>query len=197
MVRSQHLLVTLFLLVSGLVPTVGAQSPESAQEPVPASLKDVAWISGRWQGQALGGTFEETWNPPLGDSMVGMFRLVREDKAAFYELMTITQQGETLRLRLKHFGPRLKGWEAKDEALEFPLLAIQPGRVTFDGLEFVKRAHQRMTILVRSDSHPDQPLTFECQLAPAVIPSDSQSSPTTDLASPTIKGSEPPAPEKQ
>ncbi len=31
-----------------------------------ATLNDIAWIVGHFQGEALGGTFEEVWAPPFG-----------------------------------------------------------------------------------------------------------------------------------
>jgi hypothetical protein len=130
---------------------------------VKAGLKDIKWIAGKWQGRALGGEFEETWNPPRGDSMMGMFKLVVDGKMRFCELLLIQPQGESLVLRLKHFSPGLVGWEEKEQSIEFPLLAIQENRVQFDGLTFERISQDEMHILV-SVKQGEQPneLKFEC-----------------------------------
>ena len=48
-----------------------------------ATLADIAWLSGHWRGEAFGGITEEIWSPPLGDSMMGSFKLVSEGKNQF------------------------------------------------------------------------------------------------------------------
>ena len=45
-----------------------------------ATMADVEWIQGHWTGEALGGQVEEIWSPPLGDSMMGSFKLVHDGK---------------------------------------------------------------------------------------------------------------------
>ncbi len=84
-----------------------------------ASLDEVSWIQGYWKGEAFGGITEEFWSPPLGDSMMFSFKLVVDNKVIFYELGGIRQLDETLLLQLKHFGNDFKGWEEKDETVNF------------------------------------------------------------------------------
>lgn len=84
-----------------------------------ATLNDISWIAGNWEGQQLGGNLEEIWMPPHGDSMLGSFKLVVDGKVQFYELMTISEVNETLILRIKHFNNNLSGWEEKDESEVF------------------------------------------------------------------------------
>ncbi len=50
--------------------TEGGNSPE-------ATLEDVSWIAGHWKGEAFGGIAEEIWSPPLGDSMMFVFKLAK------------------------------------------------------------------------------------------------------------------------
>ena len=54
--------------------------------------------------------------------MMGSFRMIENDTVNFYELMTITEQDESLILKLKHFSSDLKGWEEKDTTVDFPLV---------------------------------------------------------------------------
>lgn len=65
---------------------------------------------------------------------MGMYRLVRDGKPVFYEMMTLVEEKASLTLRLKHFNPDLTGWEAKDQTIDFPLVAVSNEIVHFDGM---------------------------------------------------------------
>ena len=128
------------------------------------SIEDISWISGNWSGEALGGQFEETWNAPMGGAMMGMFKLVIDEKVEFYELLTIVPKDDRLVLRLKHFDKGLVGWEEKDESVEFPLVSASPTKVVFNGLVFsrdTKFTRDRMKIEVSIKGQKD-PLVFNC-----------------------------------
>lgn len=99
-----------------------------------ASIEDMAWLAGRWLGDGFGGVIEETWNPPLGGTMVATFRLVSEGKPVFYEICLIEPEGSSLVYKVKHFNPGLTGWEEKDEYVTFPLVKLEPNTAYFDGL---------------------------------------------------------------
>ena len=120
-------------------------SPDA--EPPRAGIRDVAWIAGAWYGEALGGQAEETWSAPSAGTMMGMYRLVKEERVIFYELLTIVEEAGSLILRLKHFDPELGGWEEKDQALQFPLVKIGSDEVYFDGLTF-RRAGETLHVFV-------------------------------------------------
>jgi hypothetical protein len=113
-----------------------------------ASIADVAWIAGHWQGSALGGVSEEIWAPPLGGAMLGMFRLVRGDAPAFYEIIAIMPHDSSLVLRLKHFHADLTGWEERDETVDFPLVRIAPDTAWFDGLTYRRDGPDALTIFL-------------------------------------------------
>jgi len=114
------------------------QLAEGATGP-PAKVSDFAWLEGHWQAEALGGTVDEIWSPPAAGTMVGMFRLIKDGAAGFYEIFTLTKEGDTVLLRLKHFHADLKGWEEKDDTVDFPLVAIEDGSAFFDGLTYERR----------------------------------------------------------
>lgn len=113
-----------------------------------ANFKDVAWIAGHWQGTAMGGEIEEVWTAAHGGSMMGSFKFVADGKVVFYELETITEENETLILRLKHFGDDLKGWEEKDDVVMFNLVKITADAAYFDQLTFKKNGEDGLDIYV-------------------------------------------------
>jgi hypothetical protein len=115
-------------------------------KPAPATIADVAWLAGRWTGDGLGGRSEETWGAPVGGSMVGMFRLSRDGKPVFYEIMTFVEREGSVLLRLKHFNPDLTGWEEKDQTVDFPLVSKGEGVLHFRGLTFRREDAGRLTI---------------------------------------------------
>jgi hypothetical protein len=121
---------------------------EKGQSSPKASINEVSWIAGHWQGEAFGGIADEIWSPPLGKSMMCVFRLINDDQVSFYEIVTITEENETLILRLKHFHADLKGWEEKDETVDFRLVKVDENRVYFEGFTFEKISAEAINIYV-------------------------------------------------
>ncbi len=104
----------------------------------PASIEDVAWLAGNWKGEGLGGIIEESWAPPLGGTMMGMFRLVNDGVISFYELMVIQESEGSLMLRVKHFSPEFVAWEEKDGSIDFRLVRLEENKAFFSGLTIEK-----------------------------------------------------------
>ncbi len=113
-----------------------------------ASLNQVSWIEGHWKGEAFGGITEEIWSPPLGDSMMFVFKLVLNGTVQFYEIGGIRQVDETLIFQLKHFGNDFRGWEEKDETVDAKLVKIENNRVYFDDFTFEKISDSEMNVYV-------------------------------------------------
>ncbi len=111
--------------------TLALDNPE---QPGIASIGDFAWLAGRWIGSGLGGIVEETWNPVIGGTMIGTFRLITDDRPSFYEFLLLDPQDGTVTYRVKHFHPDLKGWEEKDDHKAFPLVRIDGDTIYFHGL---------------------------------------------------------------
>ena len=107
-----------------------------ATPPAKATLDDFTWIVGQWTGTGLGGTSEETWLPPSGGALPGVFRQVQDGKVVFYELLAFVERESTVVLRLKHFNADLTGWEEKAHVLEFPLVEITPTKAVFNAMTF-------------------------------------------------------------
>lgn len=110
--------------------------PLAAAEAPRATLADMRWLTGHWTGRGLGGFVEEIWSEPRGGAMMGMFRLVKDGEAVFYELLHVVETDGTLAIRLKHFNRDLTGWEEKAQVREFRLLAIRDGAYHFEGMVF-------------------------------------------------------------
>lgn len=111
-----------------------------------ATIDDMAWYAGTWRGTALGGDNEEIWSAPKNGAMMGMYRLMVDDRPAFYEFLTLVEEHNSLTLRLKHFHPDLRGWEDRNESLQMRLVAKRDGRLYFDGLTFEPGAGSTVTV---------------------------------------------------
>ncbi len=107
----------------------------SSDRPV-ATIEDMAWLTGSWRGEGLGGTVEEIWSPPSAGAMTGTFKLVQDGEPVFYELELIVEEEESLVLKLKHFNADLTGWEDKGKSVSFPLVRLDADGAYFDGLTY-------------------------------------------------------------
>ena len=80
--------------------------------------------------------------------MMTTFKLINDGKVTFYEIEIIREIENSLVLQLKHFGADLKGWETKDETVDFSLKEITPNKVVFEGMTFEKVNDKEMNIYV-------------------------------------------------
>lgn len=149
LMRPIHILlaVVLCLVASANAQTDNTLMLEEGEVGEEASISDVAFLVGHWQGEGMGGFNEEVWGEPLGGSMLGTFRHLQNDEASFSEIMQISEEEGTLALRLKHFNPDLTGWEEKDDMVTFPLVRADPGEAAyFRGLTYKRTAENELTI---------------------------------------------------
>ena len=116
------------------------------QKPPAATITDMAWYAGRWTGTGLGGFTEEIWSPPRDGTMMGMYRMIKDGKPIFYELLLIAEDSGSLAIKLRHFHPDLRGWEERDVSLRFPLVAKRDGRIYFDGMTFERVGADRVKV---------------------------------------------------
>ena len=128
-----------------------------------ATIADMQWYAGRWTGSGLGGLNEEVWSPPREGTMMGMYRMIKDGKPVFYELLLITEENGSLAIKLKHFHADLRGWEERDASVRFPLVAKRDGRIYFDGMTFERIGADRVKVYLAVE-HKDgkvQEETFE------------------------------------
>ncbi|KQC30336.1 DUF6265 family protein [Flagellimonas eckloniae] len=121
---------------------------QEGQYPPKGNLEQVSWITGHWQGEVFGGISEEIWSAPDGDSMMFVFRLVNEGKVTFYEIGHMREIDNTLLMQLKHFDGNLKGWESKDETVDFKLVKIEANKVYFEGITYELISENEMHVYV-------------------------------------------------
>lgn len=115
-----------------------------------ASLKDLGWLTGSWEGEGIeGAPALEAYAPAAGGQMVGHFRQLNSDGSVmFYELITIVEKDGALAYRLKHFNADLTGWEDRDKVVTFPLTAASKTRWDFSGLVYERTGRDSMTATV-------------------------------------------------
>ncbi|WP_340201522.1 DUF6265 family protein [Ascidiimonas sp. W6] len=112
------------------------------------ALNELSWIQGHWRGEAFGGIAEEIWSAPEAGSMMFVFRHIIDNKVNFYEVGAIMEMPEGLVLKLKHFHSNLKGWETKDETVDFKFIKKEGSIVYFDNFTFEKVSDTEMNIYV-------------------------------------------------
>lgn len=151
--KLNQLLVISILLLCTVVKAQKTKQLKQGDAPARALLSEIAWLEGHWRGEAFGGIAEEIWSPPLGDSMFFSFRLIDDSGVQFYELGHIIQQENSLLLQLKHFSKDLKGWEAKDETVDFKLVEKDNNTFYFEGftIERLDQNHINMYVLTGED----------------------------------------------
>ena len=131
-----------------LVLAIGLNSFSQEKETLEPKLENIAWIAGTWRGEAFGGITEEIWSEPSGGSMMATFKLIVDEKVQFYEIEVIREIENSLILQLKHFDSDLKGWETKNETIDFPLIEITETKVIFEGMTFEKISSNEMNVYV-------------------------------------------------
>ena len=147
MLRSKYVLLTLSLfLLSGLADSTLAQSQrtehtfklDNPDDRPPATLNDVSWLVGSWQGEAFGSKFEAVWNPPSAGSMIGLFKLLDDEAVTFYELLLLVEEEGSLSLKVKHFSPDFTAWEEKQDYVHFRFVNAEEDAVHFSGFSLYR-----------------------------------------------------------
>ena len=138
----------LFIYLFGLTVSAQTENLIKITDSLAPKLENIKWISGNWKGEAFGGQTEENWSEPSGGSMMATFKLINDGEISFYEIEIIREVENSLVLQLKHFDNDLKGWETKNETVDFPLIKITPTQVIFEGMSFEKVSDNEMNIYV-------------------------------------------------
>lgn len=138
----KYLLTLCFLFVSG----TQLYAQESKY-----NLDDLKWLAGAWEGKGLGGDVVEVWDVARGNAMMGMFKLVKDDKVIFTEIMSIMPGDEGLELRVKHFHANFVAWEDKEQYVTFKLLEAGENFANFSGLS-MKREGDKLKLGLRMRS---------------------------------------------
>ncbi|HVS18424.1 MAG TPA: DUF6265 family protein [Planctomycetota bacterium] len=116
-----------------------------------AQIGELGWLAGQWTGKGLGGDVEQHWTKAVGGSMAGMFRLVQNGAAGFYEFLLIEQGDKGITLRFQHFNPGYAPWE-KNGPLVLDLVEASPGRAVFQSRD-PKQSPARVIYMLHDDSN--------------------------------------------
>jgi len=106
---------------------------EDDKEKATVTADDLAWMAGTWRSEEGPMHFEEHWTAPWGGGLVAVSRGLSDGKVSLVELSAIEPTDDGLVLRLRHFHPGLKPWDAeKDGPLEWKLVESTEKRVVFE-----------------------------------------------------------------
>jgi hypothetical protein len=115
-------MLVLSLFTSGL-----SQQPvqKTLENPVgnKASLADLAWLTGCWEGRQGQAVIEEVWSKPAGGSMLGFGRTVNGGRTTNYEFMHVREENGSLT-----YMPQPQG----GTRVSFPLKDSFGARMTFE-----------------------------------------------------------------
>lgn len=131
-------------ILAALVLPVAAALAQS-KSPAEVKLDDLSFICGHNRGELNGTIIDEHWSEVGGDTMIGMFRQIKNGKAQMYEFLTIEQTASGPVLRLRHFDPGLIGWEEKAQASAYPLVNWRPTEAAFERPDRTTRLTFRLT----------------------------------------------------
>jgi hypothetical protein len=136
-----------------------------AQEPSPASMvrtwtkdsvsphatiNDIRWLVGEWEGPLDGGMQQHISLAPVGGHMPGISRGWGQDGAIwFYEINDMVEVNGSLEFHVKHFSSELAGWEGQTEFVRHRLIEITDSAMYFDGITIVKEGPDHHTVYVR------------------------------------------------
>ncbi|QOI99735.1 MAG: hypothetical protein HRU70_04270 [Phycisphaeraceae bacterium] len=110
----------------------GPPRHDATDAPVSQAVRSLAFLEGRWVGTMGDDPVEETWSPPMGDSVVGMFRWQNESRTTLWELLSIRDEGGVPVLRLRHFNADFAPWKGECEGVAaMPASELTPSRVVF------------------------------------------------------------------
>ena len=135
------LIILLFLTISHWS-TAQVRQLSPGQSPGNGTIADFDWLVGYWIGTGLGGDCEEVWAPAMDGHMIGTFRFWENGKLVFSEFMNLVEDGESVTMKLKHFGSDLLGWEEKEEWTTFELIELGVNKAYLNGMTIERKGDQ-------------------------------------------------------
>ena len=159
-----RVVVAVALAVVPLSPAT-SRIARSAEPPVASvTLEDFAFMAGRWQAEAFGGTLEESWDRPWDGSMIGTCKVAVSGSPSFYEFMSLTVDSAGPVMKIKHFNPDFTGWEEKGESTIFPFISVAGNEARFDGLTYTLLGADSLRIVINLGHSEGEAreVTIEC-----------------------------------
>ena len=130
-----------------------------------AGVEDLSFMKGRWAGALGPATLEETWNDPKAGTMVAVVRMSSPEGTVFVELIIISEENDSLVLRLQQFSP---AYEKLIEMHTMTLSDISENSVSFTsdsetGLTKLTYTRVSDTEFTLSGENPQGPVTAPLQ----------------------------------
>ncbi|MFX0151711.1 MAG: DUF6265 family protein [Candidatus Hodarchaeota archaeon] len=88
-------------------------------------------LIGNWYGKIGDDIVEESWSTPAANSIMGMFRWIKDAKIYFYEFIVIDKTEEKIKLKIKHFNSDFTGWEEKADFVYYVLKEVTDSKIIF------------------------------------------------------------------
>ncbi len=111
-------------LCMGDSPAAAGALAEGPKAPAPATISQVAWLSGTWIGTVGTTTVEERWTPPAGGSMISVGRTLRNGALTAFEFVCIVERRGGLVYTAMPNG--------QQPATDFIMTKIEGSSVTFE-----------------------------------------------------------------
>lgn len=134
-------MLTFFLVFQSSTTKENLREPDTSE----FDITDYDWLVGHWEGNGFGGVSEEIWAPAVDGTMMGMFRHMNDGKLVFYEFILLDEEG----MRLKHFHPDIKGWETKDDFVQFQMVEFSENMLVMKGLTIEKKSESNIEIRLK------------------------------------------------
>lgn len=123
MKRSFPALALLLLALSVSAPALAADVPS-------ATVADLAWMTGHWEGTTGQGTLEENWVVPTAGSMASLVRSTSAGATNMIELIVIEEEEGSLTLRLQQWNPGFKPRSEGPQVMR--LIELSERKVVFE-----------------------------------------------------------------
>ena len=121
-----------------------------SQQPARGAVADVAFIEGHWKSTNTDRVIDGVWLAPQGENILGFMRMMKDGKAALYEMLAYEQTPTGLISMVKHFRPGLISLEEKDIQDRYRFIEASKDRAIFE-----KEGDANLRILYEKRS-PDQ-----------------------------------------
>jgi len=96
--------------------TAAAATAATGRDAAGTAIEQLGFLRGAWRGEVNGAVVEEVWSPGHSSGYMGCFRWLKKDGTpSMFEMLTITSEQGTVRLRLRHFSATLAAREAADK----------------------------------------------------------------------------------
>ncbi len=112
-----------------LIFAVASSLSVSALAGPPATVADIAWMTGNWAGALGPNQLEENWIAGEGGSIAAMVRMTGNGATSMFEVITIEEVDNSLVLHIQQWNPGFEPRTAAAQKME--LSEIAPGRVHF------------------------------------------------------------------